>query len=327
MFTLETLLRMAKEVDASDIHLSAGCPVMARVDGYLNCIIQEKCTQQNLEQFARTLMSENQSKEFANRSQLDFSYGLPGVGRCRINVFRQRGSIGFVIHFIPFDVPDLRSLKLPMEISSFTTLKKGLVLVAGTAGSGKSTTLAALISEINQNRVCNILTIEDPIEYLHHHQKSIVNQREIGSDVLSVSDALLAIVHQDPDIIFLNEISNATIMSKVLNLIELGYLVFSSLPTHSVIQSIQYMVELYPPEQQPQIRAQLAANLEGIVAQQLHPKRGGNGRAVATETLVTTNAIRDLIRDGHFKNISNILKANKQTMEDAIQELVKNEVI
>lgn len=327
MLTIEQLLQMAGEYKASDIHLTVESPPVFRVDGSLIPIVHEKLSPVNLEAFARSLMSEDQAKRFAERGELDFSYSLPGVGRYRLNAYRQRGSVGMVIRLIPFIIPAPETLGLPPVSIELARLHKGLVLVTGPTGSGKSTTLASLIDYINRNRACHIMTIEDPIEYLHRHNKSLVNQREVGNDTHSFANALRAVLRQDPDVILVGEMRDLETISTAISAAETGHLVFSTLHTNDATQSVDRIIDVFPPHQQQQIRVQLAAVLQGVMSQQLLPRTGGKGRVAAIEVLLANAAVRNLIREGKTHQIPTVLqtggKLGMQTMDKALQDLVR----
>ncbi|KLU58572.1 twitching mobility protein [Peptococcaceae bacterium CEB3] len=331
MMAVEELLRLAGEAKASDIHLSVESPPVFRVDGALLPLSEDKLSRGDVEEFAARLLTQAQAARFAESGELDFSFGLPGVGRYRMNAFRQRGSVGMVIRLIPFESPSPEALGLPRVAVDLASLGRGLVLVTGPTGSGKSTTLASLIDRINRTRACHIVTIEDPIEYLHRHQKSLVNQREVGNDTRSFATALRAVLRQDPDVILVGEMRDLETMSTAITAAETGHLVFSTLHTNDSTQAVDRMIDVFPPYQQQQIRVQLAAVLQGILAQQLLPKANQRGRVAAIEVLLATPAVRNLIREGKTHQLATVLqtggKLGMQTMDKAITDLLRQGII
>lgn len=331
MITIDLLFQLAVEHKASDIHLAVESPPVLRIDGVLTRIGEEKLSCQELDQFAHFLMNENQAQRFLEQGELDFSYSLPGVGRFRVNVFRQRGSVAIVIRIIPFTVPTPESLGLPPVCIELAKLEKGLVLVTGPTGSGKSTTLASMIDYINRTRSAHIVTIEDPIEYLHQHRLSLVNQREIGNDTLSFANALRAVLRQDPDVILVGEMRDLETISTAVTAAETGHLVFSTLHTNDATQAVDRMIDVFPPYQQQQIRVQLAAVLQGVLAQQLLPRIDGKGRVAAFEMLRVTQGARNLIREGKTHQLPTVIqtggKQGMQSMEKGLQDLVRQGMI
>ncbi len=331
MLGIHELLQQAGERKASDIHLTVESPPVLRIDGTLSRMAEENLNRADMEAFVRSLMNDDQARDFAKRGELDFSYGLPGVGRFRLNAFRQRGSTGMVIRLIPFDIPSPEMLGLPPVAIELASLHKGLVLVTGPTGSGKSTTLAAMIDYINRNRPCHIVTIEDPIEYLHKHQQSLVNQRELGNDTQSFGNALRAVLRQDPDVILVGEMRDLETISTAISAAETGHLVFSTLHTNDATQSVDRIIDVFPPHQQQQIRVQLGAVLQGVMSQQLLPRAEGKGRAAAIEVLLATSAVRNLIREGKTHQLPTVLqtggKLGMQTMDSALQDLVRRGIV
>ena len=331
MLAIHELLKLAGEQKASDIHLAVESPPVLRIDGTLRRIAEENISRSDLEDLVCTLMTDEQARNFAERGELDFSYGLPGIGRFRLNAFRQRGSAGMVIRLIPFIIPSPETLGLPPVAIELACLHKGLVLVTGPTGSGKSTTLAAMIDYINRNRACHIVTIEDPIEYLHQHQQSLVNQRELGSDTQSFGNALRAVLRQDPDVILVGEMRDLETISTAISAAETGHLVFSTLHTNDATQSVDRIIDVFPPHQQQQIRVQLGAVLQGVMSQQLLPRADGKGRAAAIEVLLATSAVRNLIREGKTHQLPTVLqtggKLGMQTMDSALQDLVRRGIV
>lgn len=331
MLSLEELLKMAGDRKASDIHLTVESPPVLRIDGSLVQLQTEKLSSADIETFAHSLMTDQQAKRFGDYGELDLSYSLPGVGRYRVNAFRQRGSIGVVIRLIPFVIPSPESLGLPPVSIELAKLHKGLVLVTGPTGSGKSTTLASLVDYINRTRACHIVTIEDPIEYLHRHKLSLVNQREVGNDTQSFTNALRAVLRQDPDVILVGEMRDLETIATAVTAAETGHLVFSTLHTNDATQSVDRMIDVFPPHQQQQIRVQLAAVLQGILSQQLFPKADHQGRVAAIEVMLATPAVRSLIREGKTHQLPTVIQTNAklgmQTMDKAIMDLVQKGLV
>jgi twitching motility protein PilT len=331
MLSLDKLLHLAGDQMASDIHLTVESPPVLRINGSLVQLQTEKLFQADLETFANSLMNERQAKRFSECGELDFSYGLSGAGRYRVNVFRQRGSVGVVIRLIPFVIPSPESLGLPPVSIELAMLHKGLVLVTGPTGSGKSTTLASLVDYINSTRACHIVTIEDPIEYLHKHKLGLVNQREVGNDTQSFAYALRAVLRQDPDVILVGEMRDLETIATAVTAAETGHLVFSTLHTNDATQSVDRMIDVFPPHQQQQIRVQLAAVLQGIMSQQLFPRADNKGRVAAIEVMVATPAVRNLIREGKTHQLPTVIQTNAklgmQTMERAIIDLVQKGLV
>ena len=331
MLSQEELLKIAGEKKSSDIHLTVESPPVLRIDGSMIQLQAEKLSQSDLETFAHSLMNNTQAKRFADSGELDLSYSLAGVGRYRVNIFRQRGSIAVVIRLIPFVIPSPESLGLPPVSIELARLHKGLVLVTGPTGSGKSTTLASLVDYINRTRSCHIVTIEDPIEYLHRHNLSLINQREVGNDTLSFTNALRAVLRQDPDVILVGEMRDLETIATAITAAETGHLVFSTLHTNDATQSVDRMIDVFPPHQQQQIRVQLAAVLQGIMSQQLFPRLDKKGRVAAIEVMLATPAVRSLIREGKTHQLPTVIQTNAklgmQTMDKAILDLVQKGLI
>ncbi|HHV63643.1 MAG TPA: type IV pilus twitching motility protein PilT [Peptococcaceae bacterium] len=331
MVLLEELLKKAGEVGASDVHLTVSSPPVFRIDGEMKALGTETLTKEHLAAFLNVLTNNKQQRVFEEKGELDFSYGIAGLGRYRVNIFRQRGSIGIVMRLIPFHIRSPEELGLPAAVTNFTTLHRGLVLVTGPTGSGKSTTLASLINLINNTRSGHIITIEDPIEYLHQHRKCLVNQREVGQDTESFASALRAALRQDPDIILIGEMRDLETIAMAVTAAETGHLVFSTLHTNDAAQAIDRIIDVFPPHQQNQIRVQLASVLQGVVAQQLFPLLNQPGRVAAYEVLLATPAVRNMIREGKTHQIKNVIQTSSQlgmqTMEKAVEELMKKGLI
>jgi twitching motility protein PilT len=331
MLSLEELLRLAGEQKASDVHLTVESPPVLRIDGLMVKLQTENLSQADLETFAYSLMNDQQAKRFAEYGELDLSYSLPEVGRYRVNVFRQQGSTSLVIRLIPLIIPSPESLGLPPVSIELAKLHKGLVLVTGPTGSGKSTTLASLVDYINRTRACHVVTIEDPIEYFHKHKLSLVTQREVCKDTQSFTNALRAVLRQDPDVILVGEMRDLETIATAVTAAETGHLVFSTLHTNDATQSVDRMIDVFPPHQQQQIRVQLAAVLQGIMSQQLFPRVDRQGRVAAIEVMVATPAVRSLIREGKTHQLPTVIQTNAklgmQTMDKAIMDLVQKGLI
>lgn len=319
------ILQAAKERGASDIHLAPRTQVMFRVDGELVAMSEEEIKPLEIEELIKPMLTKQQSDELEKAGELDFAYSIAGFNRIRVNVFRQRGTYAMAMRLLSFDIPTPKSLGVPESIVELTGRKRGLVLVTGATGSGKSTTLAALIGVIAKNYAKTIITLEDPIEYLHQHNRAMVLQREIGYDSMTYANALRAALRQDPDVILVGEMRDLETISIAITAAETGHLVFSTLHTNSAAASIDRMIDVFPPHQQQQIRIQLAGVLEGVVAQQLLPKQGQGGRIAAFEVMLANPAVRNLIREGKSYQLQSILQTNKkegmQTMDDAIYDL------
>jgi twitching motility protein PilT len=323
--TIEDVLTVAKQNNASDIHLSPGNPLMLRVDGELKAATDTKFLPTEVESIIRPLMSENEVAELKKSGELDFAFSVSGFSRIRANVFRQRGTYAAALRVLSYEVPSADALGIPMAVQNLTTKKRGLVLVTGATGSGKSTTLASLIEIIAVRDRKNIITLEDPIEYLHTGKKGIVSQREIGGDTGSYANALRAALRQDPDVILVGEMRDLETISTAITAAETGHLVFSTLHTNSAADAIDRMIDVFPPHQQQQVRVQLSGVLEGVIAQQLLPRSDTPGRVAAFEVLLANSAIRNLIREGKSFQIPSIMQTSKkegmQTMDDAIVEI------
>jgi len=323
---LRTLLEEMVSVGASDLHIVAGeCPKL-RVDGEMTSartggILAPKDTLS----LAYSVLTENQKKRFEMEDELDFSFGIASLARFRGNCFRQRGCVSMVIRQIPFSIRTFQDLGLPAAIAKMAEKPRGLVLVTGPTGSGKSTTLAALIDKINRERKGHIITVEDPIEFIHKHQGCLINQREVGTDTKSFASALKYALREDPDVILIGEMRDLETIQAALTIAETGHLAFATLHTNSAAEAINRIIDVFPAHQQSQVRAQLAFVLEGIVTQTLVPKASGRGRAMAAEVLVVTPAIRALIRDDKVHQIYSSMQAGKkfgmQTLNDALYAL------
>jgi len=329
---LRALLEEMIEKEASDLHITAGESPKLRIDGEItNSSVAHVMTPKDTLQLAYSVLTENQKKRFETEDELDFSFGIQNLARFRGNCFKQRGCVGMVIRMIPFSVRTFQDLGLPPVVAKLAERPRGLVLVTGPTGSGKSTTLAAMIDKINKERKSHIITVEDPIEFIHRHQSCIVNQREVGTDTKSFASALKYALREDPDVILVGEMRDLETISAALTIAETGHLALATLHTNSAAESINRIIDVFPSNQQSQVRAQLAFVLEGVVTQTLLPKAKGRGRAMACEIMVATPAIRALIRDDKVHQIQSALQSGKkfgmQTMNDALYQLyVQREV-
>src|SRR4030088_3421031 len=313
---------------ASDLHLSAGaCPTVC-VRGRLSPLDEySKLSGTDTREIIYSILTGDQRQRLETNWQLDFAYSIPGHARFRVNAYFQRGALGAAFRLIPHDLTSIDGLGLPPSVHEFTRRPRGFVLVTGPTGSGKSTSLAAMIDEINRTREEHIMTIEDPIEFLHGHKKCLVNQREVGSDAPSFGDALKAALRQDPDVILVGEMRDLETIATAITAAETGHLVFATLHTQDTPQTIDRIIDVFPSAQQGQIRAQLSVALQGIMTQMLLPTADGSGRCVAAEVLLPTPAVRNLIREGKTHQIYSVLQtssaAGMQTMDASLTELVR----
>ncbi|MFH1755002.1 MAG: type IV pilus twitching motility protein PilT, partial [Candidatus Latescibacterota bacterium] len=322
MATLRDLLQAMIDKQASDLHITEGVPPMLRVDGEIVSTNYEVLTPEDTLQITYSVLNEEQQKRFEADRELDFSFGVKGLSRFRANVFLQRGVTSLAIRQIPYEIKNFKELGLPYIVDKFSRKQKGLLLVTGPTGSGKSTSLASIIDKINSERCNHIITIEDPIEYIHQHKKCIVNQREVKADTESFAAALKHVLRQDPDVILIGEMRDLETMSAALTIAETGHLALATLHTNSTFESINRIVDSFPASQQGQVRAQLAFVLEGVVTQQLIPKANGKGRVMVAEVMVCTPAIRATIRDDKIHQIYGLMQAGQkhgmQTMNQAL---------
>jgi twitching motility protein PilT len=323
---LRALLEEMIEKDASDLHIVAGERPKLRVDGdIVNASTEEVLTPKDTLSLAYSVLTENQKKRFETENELDFSFGIQNLARFRGNCFKQRGCVSVVIRQIPFTVKTFDDLGLPPVVAQLADRPRGLVLVTGPTGSGKSTTLAAMIDKINKELKGHIITVEDPIEFIHRHQSCIVNQREVGTDTNSFSAALKYALRQDPDVVLIGEMRDLETIQAALTIAETGHLAFATLHTNSAMESINRIIDVFPSHQQSQVRAQLAFVLEGVLTQTLLQKAKGKGRVMAAEIMVCTSAIRALIRDDKVHQIESSMQAGKkygmQTLNDALYQL------
>lgn len=331
---LKELLRIATERGASDVHIKVGRQPVLRINGVLVPMLEKKrLMQEEITAVAFEIMNDYQKEKFKRNNEIDLAYSVPGLGRFRVNVFRQRGTIGLVFRFIPMRIKSLDELHLPKILQKIALEERGLVLCTGTTGSGKSTTLAAMIDWVNENRTVHVMTIEDPIEYLHRDKKAIINQRELGTDTFSFSDALRSALRQDPDLILVGEMRDFATIETALAAAETGHIVFSTLHTTDATETIQRIIAFYPPYQQQQIRLQLASVLKAVISQRLVPRADEKGRVPAVEILRSTALIRDCIidplktvgiRDAIEQGVS---QYRMQSFDQSLRMLVKSGLI
>ncbi len=331
--TMEQLLRRMVEQKATDLHISVGNPPRMRIYGKLVPMMDlPKLAPADTQRLCYSVMNEHQKKVFEQKNEVDFSFGIAGLSRFRANVFMQRGSVAGAFRRIPYEVIPLENLGLPPVVKTFVTKPKGLILVTGPTGSGKSTTLAAMIDRINSTMEKHIITIEDPIEYLHPHKRCLVNQREVGSDTESFTTALRYVLRQDPDVVLIGEMRDLESIAAALTVAETGHLTFATLHTNSAVETINRIIDVFPPHQQNQIRAQLSHVLEGIITQKLIPRADGKGLVLAAEVLVPTPAVRNLIRENKIHQIYTVMQAGQmhhgmQTMNQSLAKLYEKGLI
>ena len=311
--------------NASDVHITVGIPPTFRINGELIHQGEHKLTPMDTEELVRQVMSEKLFSELQDKGEVDFSYSSSGRGRYRVNAYTQRGSYGMALRIIPLDIPTYKQLGLPPVLSELTKLPRGLILVTGPTGSGKSTTLATMIDQINREQKCHILTLEDPIEYMHKHQKSIVNQREIGSDSKGFKEARRGALRQDPDVILVGEMRDLDTISIAITAAETGHLVLSTLHTLGAAKTIDRIIDVFPPHQQQQVRVQLSSVIQSVISQQLLTKADGKGRVAALEVMIASPAIRNLIREDKIHQIDTAIqtgsKYKMQTMDASLLAL------
>lgn len=325
------ILNQGIERKASDIHLTVGVPPIFRIFGELVSMGGSPLTSDDTLNLTKQALKEKQLKKLEELGELDFSYSSPGMARFRVNAYRQRNSYGLALRVIPMSIPTMESLGLPEIVKDLARLPRGLVLVTGPTGSGKSTTLATVIDQINKERNSHILTLEDPIEYIHRHNKSIVNQREIGSDSISFGNALRGALREDPDVILVGEMRDLETISIAITAAETGHLVLSTLHTLGAAKTIDRVIDVFPPHQQQQIRVQLASVLEAVVSQQLLMRADGDGRVAAFEVMIATPAIRNLIREDKIHQIDTMIQTgsmhNMLTMDNSLVGLYRKGLI
>ncbi len=323
--SLRELLEHMVKMGASDLHLTVGAPPVVRVDGRLQRLSgQDLLTSEQIKKLAYSMLNEKQKLKFEQNSELDFSFGIEQMSRFRCNMFMQRGNVAVAIRQIPYNIKTFDELGLPKVIAEFSKLPRGLVLVTGPTGSGKSTTLAAIIDKVNKERPVHIITVEDPIEYLHRHQMALVNQREVYSDTQSFSAALKYALREDPDVVLIGEMRDLETIEAALSISETGHLAFATLHTNSCAETINRIVDVFPTNQQEQIRVALSFSLQAVVSQTLIPKVGG-GRVMAMEVMVATPAIRAIIRDDKVHQVYSMIQAGQKfgmkTMNQSLAEL------
>jgi twitching motility protein PilT len=329
---LHQLLRAVVEKGASDLHVTTGTPPQLRIDGALLPIKTSPLTPVDTKQLCYSVLTEEQKVQFERDNELDLSFGVKGLARFRGNIFVQRGAVAGVFRQIPFRILSFEELGLPPVIAKLANLPSGLVLVTGPTGSGKTTTLAAILDKINSEHRSHILTIEDPIEFLHPNKSCVVNQREVGADTHTFKDALRYALRQDPDVVLIGELRDLETIEAALTISETGHLVLATLHTNSAIQSISRIIDVFPPHQQTQVRTQLSFVLAGVVTQTLVPNANGPGRALALEILIPNAAIKNLIREDKAHQIYSAMQTGQsntgmQTMNQALQSLVQRRII
>ena len=325
---LDAALTAMVKTGASDLHLTVGSPPMVRVEGGLRALEGfEELKPESLQRTIYAILTQRQRETYEAELEFDFAYALRGVARFRVNLYQQRDSLGAAFRVIPYEIKPLSELGMPPVVGTFAGLPRGLVLVTGPTGSGKSTTLASIVDLANRTRTDHIMTVEDPIEFLHRHKKSLINQREVGTDTHSFANALKHVLRQDPDIILVGEMRDLETISVALTAAETGHLVFATLHTQDAAQTIDRIIDVFPSHQQAQVRTQLASGIQAVVCQTLCKRADGPGRAVATEVLIATPAIRNLIREGKTHQIYSAMQAGAQfgmhTMDQHLAQLVK----
>lgn len=321
------LLSIGVEKIASDVHLTVGIPPTYRIDGVLVSLVEKKLTAEDTYFLVKQALDETRLNKLDEDGEIDFSYSIPSVGRFRVNAFKQRGSYAMVLRIIPLEIPLMGELGLPTVLNDLSRLPRGLILVTGPTGSGKTTTLASIINKINTERKCHIITLEDPLEYLHKHKKSIVNQREVGSDTHNFANGLRGALREDPDVILVGEMRDLETISIAITAAETGHLVLSTLHTNGAAKTVDRIIDVFPPYQQQQIRVQLASVIEAVISQQLLLKASGIGRIAAHEVMIATPAIRNLIREGKNHQIDTSIQTSAaysmQTMDTSLVNLYK----
>lgn len=332
MASLYDLLKMMVEMGGSDLHITTGTPPRLRIDGKLVPIDHPSLSPADTKALCYSVLTDAQKHRFEESNELDLSFAIKGISRFRANIFMQRGAVAGAFRLIPFDIKSFKDLGLPEIMNEIVKKSSGLVLVTGPTGCGKSTTLAAMIDRINSEKSAHIITVEDPIEYLHMHKKCLINQREVTTDTKSFRDALRYILRQDPDVVLIGEMRDLETIEAALTVSETGHLTLATLHTNSAAQTINRIIDVFPPHQQAQIRAQLSMVLEGILAQQLIPKKSGQGRVIALELLIPNPAIRNLIREDKVHQIYSMMQTGQskfgmQTMNQSLFELYNKGLI
>lgn len=332
MVSLHELLQTMIEKGASDLHITTGSPPQLRVDGRLVPLDYPSLSPSETKAMCYSVLTDAQKHKFEENNELDLSFGIKGLSRFRANIFMQRGAVAGAFRNIPFKIMSFQELGLPDIVNDLVKKPRGLILITGPTGSGKSTTLAAMVDKINSERHAHIVTIEDPIEYLHPHKSSIVNQREVGADTLGFEAALKYVLRQDPDVVLIGEMRDLETIRAALTISETGHLTLATLHTNSASQTINRIIDVFPPHQQEQVRVQLSFVLEGVISQQLLPKTSGYGRVLAVEILIPNPAIRNLIREDKIHQIYGIMqtgqiKSGMQTMNQSLYELYQRRLI
>lgn len=326
-YGLDEILAMASEQRASDVHITVNLPPMMRVDGRLRPMNFDRLEPIESQRLIYTILTDHQISKFEHDRELDFSHGIAKVGRFRVNVYLQRGSVAAAFRLIPRSIPTFDDLGLPGVVQNLASRTSGMILITGPTGSGKSTTLAAIVEHINQTRDCHVITVEDPIEYLHRHQRAMVNQRELGSDTYGWAEALRSALREDPDVVLIGEMRDLDTIDAALKIAETGHLVLGTLHTRNAPGSVDRIIDVFPPHHQEQIRVLLASTLEAVVAQQLLPKIGGLGRVLAAEVMIVTAGIRNLIREGKTHQIYALMdtggEEGMETMDRALASMVR----
>ncbi|MBI4687177.1 MAG: type IV pilus twitching motility protein PilT [Nitrospirae bacterium] len=332
MSTIYDLLKIMIEKNASDLHITSGTPPRLRIDGKLVSLTDTPLMPADTKSLCYSILTDSQKHKFEEHNELDLSFGVKGLSRFRANIFVQRGAVAGAFRAIPYNIKTFNDLGLPDIVNDLTKKPRGLILVTGPTGCGKSTTLATMIDKINSERHEHIITIEDPIEYLHTHKKCLVNQREVNADTDSFKDALRYILRQDPDVVLIGEMRDLETIQAALTVSETGHLTFATLHTNTAVQTINRIIDVFPPHQQEQVRTQLSFVLEAILSQQLIPKKNGQGRVLAAEVLIPTPAIRNLIREDKIHQMYSMMQTGQakfgmQTMNQSLFDLYSRGII
>jgi twitching motility protein PilT len=330
--TIQDFLRLVIEKEGTDLHITADSPPVTRVNGTLVALPFPPLSANDTKSLCYSLLTESQRHRFEEDQELDFSFGVRGLSRFRGNLYLQRGAVGGAFRSVPYSARPLAELGLPPIVAELTKLPRGLLLVTGPTGSGKSTTLAAMIDKINRERHEHVITIEDPIEFVHQHRSCIVNQREVYADTHTFGEALRHVLRQDPDVVLIGEIRDLETVSAALTVAETGHLVLSTLHTNSAVQTINRIIDIFPEQQQPQVRAQLSLILQGVISQQLIPRSDGRGRVLTVEVMLPNSAIRNLIRENKIHQIYSLLQVGQskfgmQTMSQSLIDLYTRRLI
>ncbi|MDD5691739.1 MAG: type IV pilus twitching motility protein PilT [Candidatus Omnitrophica bacterium] len=324
MTNIDILLRTLVIKKSSDLHFQAGSPPIFRVNGELSFSDLSPLSSKDIEKYLFSIMTKEQKEEFDKSHHFDFSYSVPGIARFRVNVYQQRGCAGAVMRCIPFEIPTMDELGLPPVVKELATKPNGLILVTGPTGSGKSSTLAAIIGYINNSIKGHIVTIEDPLEFIHQNKLCEINQREVGIDTDSFAAALRDVLREDPNVILVGEMRDLETISNAITAAETGHLVFATLHTNDAVQTVDRMIDVFPSHQQPQIRTQLASTLRAVIAQKLLRKKDGSGRIAAFEIMVANSAIKHLIKEGHTNQIYTAIQTGRQEGMQAMEQSLKN---